>query len=58
MSETSIKKRPDTARSIVTEFKGSAVINTAPVEPEDSDHITTTKLVGISELRLNIKSLN
>lgn len=46
MSETSIKKRRGTARSIVTEFKGSVVINPTPVEPEDSDHITTAKLVG------------
>ncbi|KAI7811754.1 putative leucine-rich repeat-containing protein 56 [Triplophysa rosa] len=48
MSETSIKKRPGTARSIVTEFKGSVVINPTPVEPEDSDHITTAKLKILS----------
>ncbi|KAA0724225.1 Leucine-rich repeat-containing protein 56 [Triplophysa tibetana] len=48
MSETSVKKRPGTARSIVTEFKGSVVINPTPVEPEDSDHITTAKLKILS----------
>ncbi|XP_056596198.1 leucine-rich repeat-containing protein 56 isoform X2 [Triplophysa dalaica] len=48
MSETSIKKRRGTARSIVTEFKGSVVINPTPVEPEDSDHITSAKLKILS----------